>query len=145
MNNNEINFRTPRTVIGTVMEVAVGVLVLALWVLVIYLSRTAAHDATQTLVILGIQGTVLSPLMMVLCYFPKTFNIPKRHPRAEHYLLTIQLVRIVAIFVMLLLIVSAWMVGRSDDAKTMEVVQAVLGCGLVLTVVYYIVRLIRMR
>ena len=145
MNNNEINFRTPRTVIGTVMEIAVGLLLLTLWVLVIYLSRTAAHDATQTLVILGIQGTVLSPLMMVLCYFPKTFNIPKRHPRAEHYLLTIQLVRIVAIFVMLLLIVSAWMVGRPDDAKTMEVVQAVLGCGLVLTVVYYIVRLIRMR
>ena len=145
MNNNEINFRTPRTVIGTVMEVAVGVLVLALWLLIIYLSRTATVGVTQTLVTLGIQGTVLSPLMMVLCYFPKTFNIPKRHPRAEHYLLTIQLVRIVAIFVMLLLIVSAWMVGRPDDAKTMEVVQAVLGCGLVLTVVYYTVRLIRMR
>lgn len=145
MNDNNINFRTPRTVAGTVMEVMVGVLVLALWVLIIYLSRTATSDATQTLAVIGIQGTILAPLMMMLCYFPRTFNIPKRNPRVEHYLLTIQMVRIVCIFVMLIMITAAWMTGRPGDAKAAENVQAVFGCGLILAVVYYTIRLVRMK
>ena len=145
MNDNKINFRTPRTVAGTVMEVVVGVLVLALWVLIIYLSRTAPADATQTLVVIGIQSTILAPLMMALCYFPKTFNVPKRNPRAEHYLLTIQMVRVVCIFVMLIMIASSWMTGRPGDAKVAESMQAVFGCGLILAVVYYLVRLIRLK
>ena len=145
MNDNKINFRTPRTIAGTVMEGVVGVLVLILWVLIICLSRTATHDATQTLVVIGIQSTILAPLMMVLCYFPKTFNIPKRNPRAEHYLLSIQLVRIVCIFVMLIMIALAWMTGRPDDAKTVEGLQAVLVCGLLLTVGYYMFKILRIN
>lgn len=145
MNDNKINFRTPRTVAGTVMEAVVGVLLLAMWVLIIYLSVNAPSDATRTMIILGIQGTVLVPLMMVLCYFPKTFNIPKRNPRVEHYLLTIHLVRVVSIFVILMMIASVWKEGRPADTKAMEGVLTALGCAMTLTVIYYIVRLIRMK
>ena len=38
MNSTKINFRTPRTTAGTAMEIAVGILVLTMWVLIIYLS-----------------------------------------------------------------------------------------------------------
>ena len=145
MNNNEINFRTPRTVTGTVMEIVVGILVLVLWGIIIYLSVNATADTIRLLVVHGIYSTILPPLMMVLCYHPRLFSIPKRNPRAEHYLLTIQMVRIVSIFVMFIMIASAWGIGRPADAKIIEGIQSVFGCMMTIIVIYYIIRLLRMK
>ena len=145
MNDNKINFKTPRTIVGTVMEIAVGILVLVLWVLIIYLSVNATSDTVRLLVVHGIYSTILPPLMMGLCYYPRLFNIPTRNPRAEHYLLTIQLVRIVSILVMLMMIVEAWDIGRPDDARMIGGAETVLGCIITVTVVCYIIRLLRMR
>ena len=145
MNSNKINFRTPRTTAGTAMEIAVGILVLTMWVLIIYLSVNATFDTIRSLVILGIYSTILSPLMLVLCYYPKLFNIPKRNPRAEHYLLTIQMVRIVSIFVMFIMMASAWSIGRPADAKIAEGIQTMFGCAMTASIAYYLFRLLRIR
>lgn len=145
MNNNEINFRTPRTVAGTVMEIIVGILVLAMWVLIVYFSRGAEADTVKLLVFHGLFCTVLPSLMMVACYFPKSFNIPKRHPRAEHYILSIQLVRLCCIVMMPVLIAETWGMGKPDDMGTVEWVQLVLGCIMILVFIYYIVRILLIK
>lgn len=145
MNNNEINFRTPRTMVGTAMEIVVAMLVIAMWTMAIYLFQGAAADTIQALIWHSLFCTFLPFLMLVSCYFPKTFSMPVRRPRAEHYLLTVEMIRVCCIALMPILLAATWKIGRPDDAKAAEGMQAVFGLVITLIVAYYIVRLIRMR
>ena len=145
MNNNEINFRTPRTVAGTVMEIIVGILVLVMWVFIVYFSQGAEADTVKGLIFHGLLGTILPFLMMVACYFPKSFNIPKRHPRAEHYILSIQLVRLCCIVIMPVLIAETWGMGKPANMETVEGVQLVFGCIIILIFIYYMVRILLIK
>ncbi|MBR1687090.1 MAG: hypothetical protein IJ710_00970 [Prevotella sp.] len=101
MNDNKIGFKTPHTVEGRVFEVATAVLLLALWLLSIWAIRHAGADVA-TVVSQSLIATILAPVMLLLCYAPKTFNIPVRNPRAEHYLLIIRLIRIITILTVLM-------------------------------------------
>ena len=142
MNDNKINFKTPRTKVGTAMEITVVALILLLWGIIIHLARTATFEVTRVLITHGFICTIMSAVMMVLCYFPKTFNIPKRNPRAEHYLMTIELVRIVCILAILIEMASAWAIARQ---KAMGSTIAVLSIVLLLVVIFYIIRLARLK
>lgn len=145
MNDNKINFKTPRTKVGTAMEITVVALILLLWGFIIHLGRTATFEVTRVLITHGFICTIMSAVMMVLCYFPKTFNIPKRNPRAEHYMITVELIRIVCILVILLEIASTWAIARSDNEKAMGNMIAILSITLLLVVAFYIVRIVRLK
>ena len=145
MNNNEINFRTPRTIVGTAMELAVAIQVIVMWGVTFWLFRGATSDLILSLICHGIVCTAIPLLMMVLCYFPKTFNMPVRRPRVEHYMLTVQLIRVCCIIIMPILIAATWKLGRPADQEAMDGVQAIFGCMVTLAVGYYMFRFIRMR
>ena len=145
MNNNEINFRTPRTMVGNAMELAVVILVIVLWIVTIFLFKGATSDMIQALIWHGLFCTFLPFLMMVLCYFPKTFNMPTRRPRAEHYMLTVRLIRVCCIIMMPILIAATWKMGRPADKEAMDGVQVIFGCIMTMAIGYYIFRFIRIR
>ena len=145
MNNNNINFRPSRTVAGTIMEIVVAAQILVLWMLVLYLSQSDTACPALSLVRYSLFDTVLAVAMMVCCYFPKTFNMPVRHSRAEHYMVTIQMIRVCSISMMPIFIAEIWEMARPADAKVTEGVQLAFGCVLILAVVYYLVKLFRMK
>ena len=139
MNDNKINFKTPRTKVGTIVEIAVGALILIMWGLIIHWMKSATPDDTKILIITGAEGTIIPAGMLALCYFPKTFNFPtKIEPKPIHYLLSINMVRLTSIYVALIHITSAWSVARPDNEIASKATMVLCGI-LVITAILFLI------
>ena len=139
MNDNKINFKTPRTKVGTMVEIAVVALILIMWGLIIHWTKSATPDDTKILIITGAEGTIIPAGMLALCYFPKTFNFPSQiEPKPIHYLLSIYMVRLTSIYVILIHITSAWSVARPNNEIASKATMVLCGM-LVITAILFLI------
>lgn len=103
MNNNSINYRTPRTVVGTVCEIFAAVVIVLSVVLSIVMVTQHHHAGSAMLIQSGVMA-FSTALMLFLAYCPSTFNIPDDSP-AEVFDVTVLLLRVISILSALLSLV----------------------------------------
>ena len=102
MNDNPDNFKVNRTMKGTIFELVCGALLLVSWVIAIVMTiRHGFQSFTQGLIVNTATFTFVVVLLLVLVYFPKTFNLPK-NPKPAHYKMTVELMRVLSVCIALL-------------------------------------------
>lgn len=95
MNNNSINFQTPRTRLGTICELSCGImLLLSLALSFVVLNNNP--EAGKAMIMQSFITACSVALVLFFAYLPHTFNIPDDSP-AEAFWATIRLLRIVAL------------------------------------------------
>lgn len=141
MNDNPINFKVNRTMTGTIVELVCGALMLVAWVITIVMTvRHGFQSFTQGLIINTAMFTFIVVLLLVLVYFPKTYNLPK-NPKPAHYQLTVRLMRILSVCLALLsLILNMMMVGWISMFW-----QFVIFAFMMITLAYYLFRFYRIK
>lgn len=104
MNDNKLNFTVNRTTGGTICEVVTAVLAVVLWGLAIYAIRRHPGDDSPILVH-AVAMTTIPLMMLLLAYFPRTFNVPD-NAKPMHYVLTVWLLRVISVELVLMGIVD---------------------------------------
>jgi len=104
MNDNPINYVTPRTKAGTIVEIVCAVLMLIIWIATAV--AVAREDRIDSTALFGNAAffTIIVALLLFLCYKPKTFNVPEV-PTERHYHLTVWCVRVVSVEMSMLFLV----------------------------------------
>lgn len=106
---------------GTIFEIAATLLVLAMWVVVLFVALHSGTDTTGAAadmagdnaadlainIVIGLTGTFVVALALVSAYHPDTMvNIPVRVHTAEGWLWVTRMVRVVALELALLFIAT---------------------------------------
>ena len=138
-----------RTKEGTIFEVAFLILALVVWGLIIWFVKQAPDVVPTHFDASGNPNAWGSPLgivipcgiisiggiiMMILCYFPKYFNLAEKHKTPRNYALSIRMLRIFSLLMLLLTLVVAWTSLRSTSHSPIPVFSIV---GIMVIVAIY--------
>ena len=95
MNNNSINFQTPRTRLGTICEISCGVIML-LAIILSFVVLDKNPQAGKAMIAQSLISAFSVGIVLFFAYLPHTFNIPDDSP-ASVFLATIRMIRIIAL------------------------------------------------
>ena len=119
-----------RTTEGTIFEVAVVILAIIVWGLIIWFVHQAPDiipthfDTSGKPNAWGSPAGILIPcalislsgiVVMILCYFPKAFNLSEKYKTPRNYALSIRMMRILGLLMQLLTLAIAWTSLRSTS------------------------------
>ena len=136
MNRNQDQIKVYRTTEGTIFEVATVILAIVVWGLIIWFVNQAPDiipthfDASGKPNAWGPPAGILIPcavvsisgiVLMILCYFPKAFNLSEKHKTPRNYAISIRMMRIMGILMQLLTLAIAWISLRSTSHSMVPV------------------------
>lgn len=131
------NIKVYRTTEGTIFEVAFLILAIIVWGLIIWFIKQAPDivpthfDASGNPNAWGSQTGIIFPCsimtisgaaMLLLCYFPKTFNLSGKHATPRNYALTIRMLRIMSLLMLLMTLAIAWTVLRLTNHSPIPII-----------------------
>ena len=131
------NIKVYRTTEGTIFEVAFLILAIIVWGLIIWFIKQAPDivpthfDASGNPNAWGSPTGIIFPCsimtisgaaMLILCYFPKTFNLSGKHATPRNYALTIRMLRIMSLLMLLMTLASAWTVLRLTNHSPIPII-----------------------
>lgn len=147
--------RMPRTTEGTVFEVVGLFLLIALWVVAVWMYRHAPEtipthfDATGTpnnygsrlmLIWVAVGGTLAMLLMFVCAYFPSaTVNLPVKLNTWPRRMMASRLVRILALLMGMLAITIILKIGFPEDVLPNWLFFAFVGLIVVMPLVFVLI------
>lgn len=130
-----------RTKEGTIFEVIFLILAIVVWGLIIWFVKQAPDivpthfDASGTpnawgsAVRISIPCAIITIVgisMMILCYFPKCFNLAEKHKTPRNYALSIRMLRIFGLFMLLLALVIVWTSLRSTSHSPIPIISIIV-------------------
>jgi hypothetical protein len=131
------NIKVYRTTEGTIFEVAFLILAIIVWGLIIWFIKQAPDivpthfDASGNPNAWGSPTGIIFPCsimtisgaaMLILCYFPKTFNLSGKHATPRNYALTIRMLRIMSLLMLLMTLAIAWTVLRLTNHSPIPII-----------------------
>ena len=131
------NIKVYRTTEGTIFEVAFLILAIIVWGLIIWFIKQAPDivpthfDASGNPNAWGSPTGIIFPCsimtisgaaMLILCYFPKTFNLSGKHATPLNYALTIRMLRIMSLLMLLMTLAIAWTVLRLTNHSPIPII-----------------------
>jgi hypothetical protein len=131
------NIKVYRTTEGTIFEVAFLILAIIVWGLIIWFIKQAPDivpthfDASGNPNAWGSPTGIIFPCsimtisgaaMLLLCYFPKTFNLSGKHATPRNYALTIRMLRIMSLLMLLMTLAIAWTVLRLTNHSPIPII-----------------------
>ena len=143
------NIKVYRTTEGTIFEVAFLILAIIVWGLIIWFIKQAPDivpthfDASGNPNAWGSPTGIIFPCsimtisgaaMLILCYFPKTFNLSGKHATPLNYALTIRMLRIMSLLMLLMTLAIAWTVLRLTNHSPIPIIVIV---GIIILVAFF--------
>jgi len=141
MNDNKIGYVTQRTTKAKLIELICAVLVIAMWVMMV-VGFIQEKKLGALMLLEAFLGTMGTGMMLYLAYCPNTFNLPKQ-PKAEHYTLTVWLLRVMALIsALLIVLVDLTLLGLTGKQTIQWLIFTLIGVMVSITV-WYVVKMKR--
>jgi uncharacterized membrane protein len=134
------NIKVYRTIEGTIFEVAFLILAIIVWGLIIWFVNQAPDivpthfDASGNPNAWGSPIGIIFPCsiitisgaaMLILCYFPKSFNLSEKYKTPRNIVISIRMLRIYSLLMLLLTLAIAWTSLRSTSHSPIPIITIV--------------------
>ena len=134
------NIKVYRTIEGTIFEVAFLILAIIVWGLIIWFVKQAPDvvpthfDASGNPNAWGSPIGIIFPcsiitisgaVMLILCYYPKSFNLSEKYKTPRNIAISVRMLRIYGLLMLLLTLAIAWTSLRSTSHSPIPIITIV--------------------
>ena len=134
------NIKVYRTIEGTIFEVAFLILAIIVWGLIIWFVKQApdivpthfdtsgnpnAWGSPTGIIFPCSIITISGAVMLILCYFPKSFNLSEKYKTPRNIAISIRMLRIYSLLMLLLTLAIAWTSLRSTSHSPIPIITIV--------------------